>query len=388
MTHMQVKRARHKWWMTGTMMALVAVAPAVALGQGVNGTSTQLYNKVLAGPRVQSTASATLTADIPDFENAPYGFCFVGNPITWSSSRCGSRIIQSKEYKTLGTTEAVTARYGVGVLEPWGLASCFSTLATPLGACQSGATAQTDFGISKAYAEVRGGYSATVKVDVGDPNAGTYEYYVNTEAIATSEWVSEFTPTFSGWLFLQFQVERHGAGRFEDGGRSMLKLGVFAKPDNPLAPPLRGGPQDYDPQWEFYGSNFEEEGSNKNSWGWASPFAQTYEPFGFGVTPISQGLWVQAGQTYSLVSLLTVEAEGNQFSDFWGTARFDAFEVPDGVDPSTAFSYNSAGFAVRTAGSGPGTVVPEPRSAVLVAAGLAGLMVARRRRRLAPDWSR
>lgn len=94
---------------------------------------------------------------------------------------------------------------------------------------------------------------------------------------------------------------------------------------------------------------------------------------------------MEAGRTYSLVSQLTASATGNQFIDFWGTARFDAFEVPDGIDPTTAFSYTSASFAVRTAGAAPSPTVPEPTSAALVAVGVAGLLVAHRRRR--SPWS-
>ncbi len=382
---MRVYRAVRGWWNAGLVAAMVGGVPAAAYGQP-SATAGTLYDKVFAGPRLQSTAEAWLNADIPgDFSVGSTNSCPF-DPLNWSRANCGSRIVTDGEIVMSTSTSAATARYNRGVLEPWPFNACISVLATPLGTeCSSGAIAQTDFGANRVYAQVRGGFTATVPVDNGDPSMGDYTYFVGTDAVATSEWVSEFTPTFSGWLSLQFNVERHGAGRIGEAGSAQLQIGVFATPDNLLAPPLRSGPQDYDPQWEFYGNNPIEGGSNPNLWGWASPYAETFDSFGFGVTPITGGFFVEAGRTYSLVSQLTAFATGNQFIDFWGTARFDAFEVPDGIDPTTAFSYNSASFAVRTAGTDPSTVVPEPATAALVAAGLAGMLAAHRRRR--NPWS-
>lgn len=380
---MHVTRWKPVWWALGAIGAMTIGTPEVAesqiLGDTPNPTARELYNRAPLGPRIRSSAEASMQARLPELNEST---CRFDAPFTWSFDACGSFSRQNSEAEIVTTTADATARYDIFALEPWPpIFGCISNLATPLGnSCQSGARAQTNFGESRVYAEVRWGFEETVPYDDADPSLGEYTYSIDTYASASSEWVSEFTPTFTGWLSLQFSVERHGASRTKDEGTSILGIGVFARPDNPLSPPERVGDLEFDPQWTFYGRD-EESINNPNFWGWSSPYAERIEAFGFGVTPVTGGLFVEAGRSYTLVSLLTAEAMGNQFIDFWGTARFDAFEVPEGVDPTSAFRTNSAGFAVRMAGAGGGAAVPEPATSALLVAGLAGVSAVHHRRR-------
>jgi hypothetical protein len=368
---------------TGVAVALVSGSPELVRGQvlgpGPDPTAAELRDRALIGPRLQSIADASMQASMPDFANRLAG-CGL-NDALWSYINCGSANYQDSESALTNTTSDVTARFSLSSLSPWLGVTCITTIASPIGSsCTSGARAQTSYGSSKVYSEVRGGYSNTVPVDFGEPSEGVYEYDVQTEARASSEWVAEFTPNYTGWLNLPFAVERHGEGRSKDGGSAQLEVGVFTKPDNLLAPPLRPGDLFFDPQWTFYGSNFVEAGNNPNFWGWTSPYAERFDDFDFGSTSLTGGFYVESGRTYSLVSLFTAEASGNEFVDFWGTALFGGFEVPEGIDPNTAFSYNSAAFAVRVVGAtdpdpDPDPVpVPEPATWALLTVALAVLV--------------
>ncbi len=380
---MRVERWKQAWWIAGAVGALVGAAPAVAESQGLldppHPTATLLRNRAPNGPRLQSIAQAEMRARLPDVSKPTCGL--QSQPSTWSYTRCGSVPTFDGEDRLVNTTSDVTARFNLFALQKGGfeILGCLGGgIVTPLGsACNSGARAQAEFRASKVYAEVSGEFSQTAPYDNTDPDEGEYEYFINTSAEASSEWVSEFTSDFTGWLTMQFSVERHGAGRSKDAGGANLQMAVFARPDNLLAPPNRVGNPDFDPQWTFYGSDFAEAGSNPNFWGWTSPYAERFANFGFGVELFTRGLFVEAGRSYTLVSRLTASADGNEFSDFWGTARFDGFEVPKGGN--LAFNCGAGvdcGFTVRTAS----TVVPEPSTHLLLAAGLVGLVAVARRR--------
>lgn len=374
-------------------VALALVMPAVATAQieppdfgpmpfeGPE-AARNLFRDVKNGPSVRSGASARLFGWLPEAERAGTVNCLGALPSSWTFAGCGREQFNRTdlaitttagadaraEYSTsfgdwgnLFVTDARCAYSGLPMLVP----------ASPLGnACDAGAIARTDFGANRAYARTYTPFDGQVAND--DPSV---EWKLDARATATSLWTSEFTPTFSGWLTLQFSVERHNPAAVAGDGSADLDIAVFAKPDDL-------DPLDFaaDPQWQFYGSQPLEQQFNSNFWGWRHAFAQSYDDFAVGMTPITAFFEVEAGRTYALASELRLRANGTEVIDFFGTARFDAFEVPTGIDPATAFSFNSAGFTVRNVGATTPTPVPEPATAVLTLGGLAGL-VARRCRR-------
>lgn len=372
-------------------IALALVMPAVAAAQveppmfgpsAFDGpeAARDLFRAVKSGPGVRSSALARLSGWLPESEKAGSVNCSGAFPSSWTFEACGRERFDRFD-NTITTVAGADAKAEYSTsFGDWGNifvsdARCSYTFApgaplivpaSPLGnACDAGAIARTDFGANRAYARTYTPFDGEVAND--DPSV---EWELDARATATSLWISEFTPTFSGWLTLRFSVERHDPAAFADDGSADLDIGVFAKPDN--TDPLEF---DQDPQWQFYGDMPDEQRSNSNFWGWRYAFAETYDDFLVGVTPITALFEVESGRTYALASELRLRASGTEVIDFFGTARFDAFEVPTNIDPTTAFSFNSAGFTVRNVGATPPTPVPEPSTVVLTMCGLGGIFL-------------
>ncbi len=281
----------------------------------------------------------------------------------------------------------------------------------------AGARAQTAFGENKVYAVARFGFEDELDL----PNTETAQAFdtervtvsFDPSAFAESEWVGEFTPTFTDYINLSIGVEMHPGVSFAQlpRGSGTFTYALFEKPVNLIPPPLRAFCDVSDPSyavddaaaaacregWSFYGRDFffENEASNADRWGWSVAAGGSVDVNTLGVTPVPLSFDLVAGTTYSLVMNFTAFASMMEESNFWGTARLNYFEVPSGVDPGNALSFNcgagvACAFDVRQAGAtngggngdgGSGTAVPEPTTLQLMVGGLALLMLAQARKR-------
>lgn len=388
-----------KWFPMAMVLVLAGAGglPRAAEAQfGVPAAARALYRAPLLGPSRYSAVEAGWTANLPD----PAAGCSLSG-IGWTYPNCWPTFQSDGVSRESAQGAALEERIGFSS-QAQGSIPCFFELdIDPLQQCgtAAGARAAADFGENRVFASARGAESFTREgTNTGDPGAPLeeVEYYFEPSALATSQWVAELTPTFTGWLFMAIGVELHPAARpllnqTLANGSGTLALALFEKPDNLVAPPLREGvgpgDDDYETGWTYYGRNEDTRNTSANGWGWNYVGAESHEISALGVTPIYAGFNVMAGTTYSLVVNLTAGASLSQVADFWGTARLNGFEVEDGIDPAQALTFDCGSadcpsFTVRTVGEsgGPTAPVPEPSTLSLLAGGVLVTMLARRRR--------
>lgn len=113
------------------------------------------------------------------------------------------------------------------------------------------------------------------------------------------------------------------------------------------------------------------------------PTGSTFETFSCGVSNFSQN-GLATGLDFLEFGYSTVDADGNGGTGtafyFFEAGAFSTVGTWNTVNPTTGNAGN-AGVATLTVAGQPSTPVPEPTTAVLLAAGLGGLAVAGRRRR-------
>jgi hypothetical protein len=348
-----------------------------------------LYRRPLLGPYLLSEASAVHRTRMPDPESGcsitrtgwTWPLC---RPVTGNAGDRAASMTGAEVRASVGFPESPYR--GARICGPTTVNGIFSGCGTMAGAIASSAYT----GI-RAHAEARGGESFTLTIpdlDTPEPTDDIeVDYGFFSAATATGEWTNELTSDFSDWVELNMGVEMHA--RWDDPlsalfdplslGSGLLEFGLFRKPPGLVPPPLCPGGPGVDgcgEGWSFYGRNWEEEYANPNFYGWDFVGGDNVGISSIGLTPITFGFMAEAGATYSLVMRFAARARDNEYADFWGTAKLNYFEVPEGG----SLSFAEGDFEVRTRGAGGPPSVPEPASVWLLLGGAVGLLSATRRR--------
>lgn len=370
---------------TAALLFLFPVAATQAQLGPPPAVARALYQSPLEGPQRRTMVEADYAAQLPD---ANSGCSLVVALWTYPLCRPGNQLASDRGVSSTGASVSARVGYPMYARQPQlctTVNGAFSTCST-----SAGARAAADYGTIRAHAEARGAFTLEAELpDLTTPDPSDSQHLtfgLTSTATATGEWSTELTPSFTGYLAMAIGIEMHertdGAGSLADPlglGSGTLTFGLFRKPPGLVAPPLcPGGPSanGCGQGWQFYGSNWSEEQNNAEFWGWeyVDGASEDWSTLGSGL--ITFGFDVEAGAEYALVMRLSAFATDNQYADFWGTARLDHFEVPDGE----SLSFAAGVFDVRQRGGGGASPVPEPSVLALLLLGGVGVLARRVRR--------
>jgi hypothetical protein len=229
------------------------------------------------------------------------------------------------------------------------------------------ARARTDFGSNRAQASAWNGrsWTETRVQSAWDPTESTISGYTQALASASSTYTEIFTPDKDGQVILQFELEQHAAA-----GRPGFSGPVYDLFSGDAGGSLRVQVFDLDTIIEYsWGESFE---NSRTREGYAivgrGNVSLDWDE-GPGTEFLSLAFDVVAGNRYSVVSQLRVEADDNASADFYGTASLERILVTPGMNLAAG---SGTTYAVAA--------IPEPQTFALMLAGLGLVGWAARRR--------